>query len=313
MTLLLLLYDDFNYFYIVWGARMKKNVIAIFLFVFISCNFNQKKGNLNNFYNLFDKSKKADVNLVFNYDFRIKGMKEFKKNIINYLIGTKLTYNYVEIDMNTKKTFLNSNYNKFEYIGTFDEAYTCYLYNGKGSLVFKSSMSGNEETLIYRLNLACKLINTYTINEELRKGENIKNIQFLYNTVSGFYENNSYTCFVIYDNICFECNSGKVLKLFNEFSSIYYWVNFKYVTVHNYSQNEIKRIKIDGNINIDILKAKNDLVKKYFNTAPRVKNNFDHFKGLVLILNNEGNIVEISHKLEEILLKIRLLLNSERG
>jgi hypothetical protein len=262
----------------------------------------------NNIYSMFGINQKSDLSLVFKYDFRSNEMNTFRISILNYLKNLDLKVNCISIDMATNKIYVNQTLNTFSKLNIFDDEYTYYLYDKNGKFVSKGSMAGSEEQVKYKVNILCNLINTYSIHNEISIGENIRNLPFLYNTVKDYFENNQYSCFVIYDNICFECVSGKLLQLFEEVSAIYYMVDFNYITVHNYSQKDIERFKSDGNIHINIIKAKNDLINEYFDTAPMVKNNSDHYKGLILILDNNGKVEIFSHKLDEVLTFLRSLM-----
>ena len=98
-----------------------------------------------------------------------------------------------------------------------------------------------------------------------------------------------YNCFILGEEICLACMSGRYLLRFDELTNRIQWMNFYFVSMHDYSQEDIYRFKRNAGLRIGILLPDRKTLGQWTGLR-KVQDNEHPLLGIIMIIDNEGKI-----------------------
>lgn len=220
---------------------------------------------------------------------------ELAVNVINavsdYIIDNNLKINVGIIISNKKTINFRGNYklyNKEEFGNVKFLKNSYYIFNKYGRFVRRGSLLTYPKSIFFEIDILFGIQNSYTIDEDLKLYKNINNSSFN-KTVNTTYRDTKFTCYIVFNDICLGCRSGKSLTEFDKLQILCPKLKFNYITVFNYTENDVKRFKKNNNIKINILLADSKLKKRWIEIESKT-NKTHPLEGIIFVVDQNGII-----------------------
>lgn len=271
-----------------YRKNYKRAIIALILLFMIILirNYYRTKNNVSN---LFDVSYKGKPILTFFIDTRSTQAIFFIKNILNFL-------DYKEISLNINMVFLNED--KFPFEGTYkiytkNDLHTKRYKNNsfifsddKGKVFISGLLSSSTQPLVKEMSKLYSIKGS-EISDYFKIGDNIGDNRITKYLLNKEILSKNYNCIAFYEEICLGCQSGWDLIKLNKYKITYNNINFYYITMCDYTLEDIKRIKKNEGIKIEILIPDNVSKQAWL----EIRNNIiNPLLGCIIVVDNNGYI-----------------------
>lgn len=225
---------------------------SIFLILIVAVSCLKQREKITNY---LEMDFKGEAILLFVLDSRSEVAVNNVENVFKFVDQNNIQLNVGIVYVNKKTLDFKGKFRvyKKKKLERFKFGRNMYiLMNSEGEIIKKGYLLFNPLSLLKTLADLYSVPVKNSLPEELEPGNNIKNAH-TFRFLNGKYLLKKYNCFVFHEDICFGCMSGIDLLKFAELQHSYPLVNFAYVTFSDYTSDDIKRIKKNNDLRIEII------------------------------------------------------------
>lgn len=272
--------------------------LVILLVILISPSKQQSIRTIN-ISRFFENRTNGHLYLIYIFDSRadqaasfIKDLNYYVEKNNNKLVVGMILLNGADVDIRGNYELLDRR--KFERVSLPRNTY--YLFDKYGNYIREGSMLDFPRDLKGVLDRLFGVKEVYRISDDLKLAGYISSSTFS-TTIGNTYLDKQYTCYTSYENICLGCESGYALLEFEKLMRFAADYGFFYISVYDYTMDDISRFRRDNQLSTNILLADRSLKTRWTEIA-NITNQEHPLKGIIFVVSKDGRIVLITKQFQ---------------